>query len=221
MRQQPTTSIWALDALAAEVARRQRTGERGVFTNGVFDLLHQGHLRYLQDARALGDFLVVGVNDDESVRRIKGPKRPLVPEHERAELVGGLACVDYVTVFGDNTAEAVVRALRPSIYLKGADYIRGRTDDATITLRPDELRAVLAGDLRVHPELAGLAERLAEARVVAEYGGTLCLVSGVPDRSTSALIQRIVERYGSGAADGDASSENRLKPQRAQRAQKR
>ena len=198
-------SIWGLDALAAEVARRQRAGERGVFTNGVFDLLHQGHLCYLRDARMLGDFLVVGVNDDESVRRIKGSKRPLVAEHERAELVGGLACVDYVTIFGDNTAEVVVRALRPRIYVKGADYIRGHTDDDTITLRPDELRAVLGGDLSAHPELAGLGERLPEARVVAEYGGTLCLISGVPDRSTSALIERIVARYGHGGADGDAS----------------
>ena len=200
-------STWGLDALAAEVARRQQGGERGVFTNGVFDLLHQGHLHYLQGARMLGDFLVVGVNDDDSVRRIKGPKRPLVPAHERAELVGGLACVDYVTIFGDNTAEAVLRALRPSLYVKGADYIRGRTDDYTISLLPDELRSVLAGDTSAYPELAGLGERLPEARVVADYGGRLTLVSGVADHSTSALIERIVERYGPGSADGEARRE--------------
>ncbi len=201
-------STWGLDALAAEVARRQQAGERGVFTNGVFDLLHQGHLHYLQGARMLGDFLVVGVNDDDSVRRIKGPKRPLVPAYERASLVGGLACVDYVTIFGDNTAEAVVRALRPSHYVKGADYIRGRTDDYSISLMPDELRAVLAGDTSAYPQLEGLGERLPEARVVAEYGGSLTLVSGVADHSTTALIERIVARYGSSAeADGETERE--------------
>ncbi|MFI5274185.1 MAG: adenylyltransferase/cytidyltransferase family protein [Ktedonobacterales bacterium] len=189
-------ALWAREPLAAEVARRQAAGERGIFTNGVFDLLHQGHLRYLQSARMLGDFLVVGVNDDASVRRIKGPLRPLVPQAARAELVGGLACVDYVTIFSDNTAEAVVRALRPRIYVKGADYARGQTDDAPFVLHPDELRAVLDGNLAVFPELAGLGERLPEARIVAEYGGTLVLVSGVAGRSTSELIQRIVERYG-------------------------
>ena len=201
---QSAASIWSLDALAGEVARRQQAGEHGVFTNGVFDLLHQGHLRYLEGARARGDFLVVGINDDESVRRIKGPKRPLVPAAERAELVAGLACVDYVTIFGDNTAEALVRALRPSIYVKGADYIRGRTDDVSVRLLPGVLGAVLAGDASAYPELAGLGERLPEAHAVAEYGGTLCLVSGVADRSTSALIERIVARYGPGV-DGDAS----------------
>ncbi len=204
-----SASTWGLDALATEGARRQGVGERGVFTNGVFDLLHQGHLHYLQGARMLGDFLVVGVNDDDSVRRIKGPKRPLVPASERAELVGGLACVDYVVVFGDNTAEAVVRALRPSLYVKGADYIRGRTDDYTIMLTPDVLRAVLAGDTSAYPQLEGLGERLPEARVVAEYGGGLCLVSGVAERSTTALIERIVARYGrdGAAANGETERE--------------
>src|SRR5512146_2381034 len=83
-------TLHALEALAREVARRQATGERAVFTNGVFDLLHFGHLHYLQSARELGDFLIVGLNSDESVCRIKGPKRPLVPEFERAALVAGL-----------------------------------------------------------------------------------------------------------------------------------
>lgn len=207
--EQPYGSIRGLDALAAEVARRQQIGERGVFTNGVFDLLHYGHLRYLQGARMAGDFLIVGVNDDASARRIKGSKRPLVPAAERAALVGGLACVDYVTIFGDNTAEALVRALRPSLYVKGADYIRGRTGDDTIMLPPDELRAVLAGDLGAHPLLAGLGERLPEARVVAEYGGTLWLVSGVADHSTSALIARIVARYDPGSAANDAAEQVR------------
>src|SRR5579859_5192792 len=86
------------DDVTREVQNRQQAGERGVFTNGCFDLLHLGHVRYLQEARSLGDLLVVGLNSDASTRAIKGPKRPLVPEQERAEVLAALACVDYVTI---------------------------------------------------------------------------------------------------------------------------
>jgi rfaE bifunctional protein nucleotidyltransferase chain/domain len=92
---------------------------RVVLTNGVFDLLHVGHLRYLRAARALGDLLVVGVNADISVRK---PGRPLVPEAERAELVAALEPVDYVVIFAEPTASSLVRELRPRVYVKGADY---------------------------------------------------------------------------------------------------
>ncbi len=109
-------------ALVAERARLREAGVRVVLTNGVFDLLHVGHLRYLQAARALGDCLIVGVNDDASVRRLKGPTRPIVPAAERAELVAGLACVDYVAIFDEDTAAALVQALRPDVYVKGGDY---------------------------------------------------------------------------------------------------
>src|SRR5690242_13453506 len=98
--------IFGRESLAAEVARRQASGERGVFTNGCFDLLHLGHVRYLQDARALGEFLVLGLNGDESVATLKGPGRPLVPEAERAEILAALTCVDYVTIFPEKTANA-------------------------------------------------------------------------------------------------------------------
>src|ERR1700680_3387897 len=87
------------DDLAREVQRRQQSGERGVFTNGCFDLLHLGHIRYLQEARALGDFLIMGLNSDASVRSLKGPTRPLVSEQERAEILAALACIDYVVIF--------------------------------------------------------------------------------------------------------------------------
>jgi rfaE bifunctional protein nucleotidyltransferase chain/domain len=93
-----------------------------VFTNGCFDLLHVGHARYLQQARALGDALVVGVNTDASVRRLKGEGRPIVPEEERAELIAALACVDYVTLFGEPTPEALLAHLRPDLHVKGGDY---------------------------------------------------------------------------------------------------
>src|SRR2546423_1862094 len=113
------------DDLAAEVQRRQQGGERAVFTNGCFDLLHLGHVRYLQEARGLGEFLVLGLNGDESVRQLKGAGRPLVPEQERAEILASLTCIDYVTIFPEVTANALLELLRPAIYVKGADYVGG------------------------------------------------------------------------------------------------
>ena len=100
--------------------------ERIVFTNGVFDLLHRGHVEYLEEARALGDHLVVGVNSDASVRRIKGPERPLVPAAERAELLAALACVDLAIVFEDDTPERLIRQVEPDVLVKGGDWTPDR-----------------------------------------------------------------------------------------------
>ena len=110
------------DTLAEAVARRQAAGERIVFTNGVFDLLHVGHARYLAEARALGDALIVAVNTDASVRGLKGPLRPIVPEDERMEMLAALAVVDYVTPFGTPTPVPLLEQIRPAIYVKGGDY---------------------------------------------------------------------------------------------------
>jgi D-beta-D-heptose 7-phosphate kinase/D-beta-D-heptose 1-phosphate adenosyltransferase len=108
---------------ASAVARRVRAdGGTVVFTNGVFDLLHPGHVRYLRDARALGDALIVGLNSDRSVRAIKGPDRPVNPEHERAEVLLGLASVDAVVIFNDETPHAVIRTIQPDVLVKGADW---------------------------------------------------------------------------------------------------
>ena len=108
--------------LIEAVQRLQRTGKKVVFTNGCFDLLHVGHVRYLQEARALGDLLVVGVNSDASVRRLKGPGRPLNPARERAEILAALECVDFVTVFGAATPLQLIRAIGPDILVKGGDW---------------------------------------------------------------------------------------------------
>ncbi|TMQ68794.1 MAG: D-glycero-beta-D-manno-heptose 1-phosphate adenylyltransferase [Candidatus Eisenbacteria bacterium] len=97
-------------------------GERIVFTNGVFDLLHRGHVEYLEEARALGDRLVVGVNSDASVRRVKGPTRPLVPDRERAELLAALAAVDMVVVFEDDTPLGLIMEVEPDVLAKGGDW---------------------------------------------------------------------------------------------------
>jgi D-beta-D-heptose 7-phosphate kinase/D-beta-D-heptose 1-phosphate adenosyltransferase len=110
-------------AAALEVAERARAETRRVvFTNGVYDLLHPGHIRYLRAARRLGDVLVVGVNSDRSARQNKGPARPLVPAAERAELIAALACVDAVVVFDEDTPYAVISQLRPDVLVKGADW---------------------------------------------------------------------------------------------------
>ena len=97
-------------------------GETLVFTNGVFDLLHRGHAEYLEEAANLGDRLIVGINSDASVRRLKGPSRPIVPGEERAELVGALACVDAVVLFDEDTPERLIRELRPQVLVKGGDW---------------------------------------------------------------------------------------------------
>jgi rfaE bifunctional protein nucleotidyltransferase chain/domain len=188
-------SILPADRLAAIVAERQERGERAVFTNGCFDLLHLGHVTYLQRARALGDFLVVALNSDASTRRLKGPRRPLVPEDARAAVLAALGSVDYVTVFDDATAESLVRQLRPAVYVKGGDYAGSAGTQGDIVLDPETLRRILAGDADSRPALAGLARQLPEARAVAEYGGALALLTYLPGHSTTELIERIVSRY--------------------------
>jgi len=99
-------------------------GKKIVFTNGCFDLLHVGHIRYLEMAKALGDILVVGVNSDDSVRRLKGQARPILPEEERAEVLSGLGCVDYVTIFDESTPLELITSLQPHVLVKGGDWTR-------------------------------------------------------------------------------------------------
>ena len=107
---------------ATLVSRLRAAGKTVVFTNGVFDLLHPGHVRYLQRARAAGDALIVGVNSDRSVRANKGQTRPIVPEDERAEIVAALACVDAVVIFDEDTPHELIAALQPDVLVKGADW---------------------------------------------------------------------------------------------------
>jgi D-beta-D-heptose 7-phosphate kinase/D-beta-D-heptose 1-phosphate adenosyltransferase len=110
------------DAAVALIQRLRAAGKTIVFTNGVFDLLHVGHLRYLQHARGLGDALIVGVNSDRSVRLIKGSDRPITPEGERAEVLEALACVDGVVIFDEDTPRNLILALQPDVLVKGADW---------------------------------------------------------------------------------------------------
>jgi rfaE bifunctional protein nucleotidyltransferase chain/domain len=150
--------VRSLDELVAARDDWRCAGLRVVWTNGVFDVLHVGHLESLTAARAFGDVLVVGINDDAGVGRIKGPGRPLVPAQERAALVAALRPVDHVVIFGEDTPEAALERLQPDVHCKGADYA------------PPHGKPV--------PERA----------VVEAYGGRVEFLPLVPDRSSTRLI---------------------------------
>ncbi len=109
-------------SLAVALEKERQRGKKIVFTNGCFDLLHVGHVRYLQKARQLGDLLVLGLNSDASVRRLKGPKRPLIDEEERAHILAALHCIDHIVLFDEDTPQELIRTLRPDILVKGGDY---------------------------------------------------------------------------------------------------
>lgn len=148
----------------------RKAGRKLVFTNGCFDLVHLGHVRYLEEARALGDILVVGLNSDASVKRLKGPNRPLVPEQARAAVMTALRPVDYVIIFEEDTAEAIVAVLQPDLYVKGGDY-------------------------NASEAVSSAGKPLPEAAIVRQYGGQVRLIPFLPDHSTTALIQKIVALY--------------------------
>lgn len=157
---EPFPKLLTPEALSAERDRLDAEGRRLVFTNGCFDLLHVGHVRYLQEARALGDALVVAVNGDRSVKALKGPTRPLNGESDRAEVLAALSCVDYVVVYPrteETRMTGLIAIARPHIYAKGGDY-------TPETLDPDERSALDAA------------------------GSEIRILSLVPGRSTTNLI---------------------------------
>jgi rfaE bifunctional protein nucleotidyltransferase chain/domain len=135
--------------LIARVAIARRGGARVVFANGCFDVLHVGHVRYLEGARALGDLLIVGVNSDEQVRRLKGAGRPFVSERERAEVVASLRAVDLVTIFPEPTVEALLLAIRPEIHAKGTDYTEESVPERQVVLSYGG-RVRIVGDPKDH-----------------------------------------------------------------------
>ena len=157
--------VLSLEELLPIRERLKAEGKTLVLTNGHFDLLHVGHVRCLQQAKRLGDVLVVGLNSDASTRALKGSGRPLVPQEERAEVLAALECVDYVVIFEERTAERLVAALKPEVYVKGGDWTLGE---------------------------------LPEAKVVSECGGWVEILPQVPGRSTTEIIQTILERYREG-----------------------
>ncbi|MGC4117534.1 MAG: adenylyltransferase/cytidyltransferase family protein [Myxococcales bacterium] len=150
-----TDKIRALAEVVARAQQARRAGRTVALANGVFDLLHVGHVRYLQGAKALADVLVVAVNSDASTRAYKGPDRPMVPQAERAELVAALACVDHVVVFDEPDVRPILRALQPDVHVKGSDYT-----EATVPERDEVLayggRVAIAGDPKDHSSTAML-----------------------------------------------------------------
>lgn len=146
-------------ALKRRLDRERRSKRRIVFTNGVFDILHSGHLKVFEWSKRQGDVLVVGINSDSSVRRIKGPQRPIVPQGERALLVAGLVPVDFVTLFSEDTPARLIEMIKPDVLVKGGDY------------RPDQIvgRENSGKVVRI-PLLKGRSSTNIVERVVARYG---------------------------------------------------
>ncbi len=143
------SKILPLPRLLEALAPLRAAGRTVALANGLFDLLHVGHLRYLESAKAEADVLVVAVNSDESARGLKGPFRPIVSERERAELVAGFGCVDFVTSFGEPSVEAVMRAIRPDVHCKGTDYTTETVPEREIA-RELGIRVAIVGDPKEH-----------------------------------------------------------------------
>ncbi len=164
--------ILSRDDLRERVAQMKGEGKRIVFTNGCFDILHIGHVRYLEEAKGLGDILVLGLNSDASVRSIKGPLRPVVPQDERAYIMGSLEVVDYVTIFDEETPLALIEEIAPDILVKGGDW----TPDTVVGR---ETVAQRGGRIVIIPQIR----------------------EGSTDNpaSTSGVIDRILRTYGGGS----------------------
>ncbi len=158
-----THKILLGDALASALHQRRQRGETIVFTNGCFDLLHVGHIQYLQHARALGDCLVVALNDDASVRLLKGERRPLLPQQERARILAALGCVDYVTIFSEATPLTLITHLRPHVLVKGGDYT-----PETVVGR--DVVEAYGGRVCIMPYLAGISTTEIIGSIVERYG---------------------------------------------------
>ena len=141
--------ILSLDALERRLAEHRRRGQGIVLANGCFDVLHVGHVRYLEGARREADVLVVAVNSDASERRLKGPGRPILPERARAELVAALGAVDYIVLFDEPNVEALLAALRPDVHAKGTDYTADTVPERELAQRLG-IRVAIVGDPKHH-----------------------------------------------------------------------
>ncbi len=144
-----TSRILDRNRVIARVAIARKNGARIVFANGCFDLLHVGHVRYLEAARALGDLLIVAINSDEQVRVLKGDSRPFMPERERAEIVASIRAVDIVTIFHEPTVEELLRVIRPDIHAKGTDYTEDTVPEKDV-VRSYGGRVAIVGDPKDH-----------------------------------------------------------------------
>lgn len=154
--------VRTLEQLLPEIAQHREAGKKIVFTNGCFDIVHIGHVNYFKFAKSQGDLLVVGVNTDDSIRRLKGPKRPIICEEDRVGVLEGLEAIDYLILFGDDTPCDLLRAIKPDVLVKGADYTK---------------------------------DKVVGHEIVEAYGGQIALAPLAEGRSTTNMIQRILEAY--------------------------
>jgi rfaE bifunctional protein nucleotidyltransferase chain/domain len=154
--------ILTLEDLVTRLGKVRKSGQKIVFTNGCFDIMHVGHVRYLADARSEGDLLVVGLNSDASVRIIKGDKRPIVRQNHRAEVLASLGCVDFIVIFDEPDPLKLIQTLKPDVLVKGEDW----TEDAIVG-----------------------------AESVKSQGGKIVRISFVEESSTTAIIEKIIQRY--------------------------
>jgi len=161
-----------LSELIQELKHRKEEGQKIVFTNGVFDILHLGHVSYLEEARKLGDFLVVGINDDASVRLLnKGPERPIHDERARAEVLASLRCVDATIIFPENTPATIIEAIQPNVLVKGGDYDADETNETS--------KKYIVG-----------------SKETRQRGGKVICIPLVAGYSTSIAVQKINENKG-------------------------
>jgi len=161
-----------LSELIQELKHRKEEGQKIVFTNGVFDILHLGHVSYLEEARKLGDFLVVGINDDASVRLLnKGPERPIHDERARAEVLASLRCVDATIIFSENTPATIIEAIQPNVLVKGGDYDADETNETS--------KKYIVG-----------------SKETRQRGGKVICIPLVAGYSTSIAVQKINENKG-------------------------
>ncbi|MCX6561796.1 MAG: adenylyltransferase/cytidyltransferase family protein [Candidatus Aminicenantes bacterium] len=139
------SKLRTLAGLKTIVARERRKGRRVVLANGGFDLLHVGHIRYLEAAARLGKILIVALNSDASLRRLKGPGRPLLPQAERAAILSGMACVDHVVIFDEPNVERILLALKPDVHAKGSDYSKKTVPERAVVLGYGGRIAIVGG----------------------------------------------------------------------------
>ena len=163
-RLMPVNKILSLDALQPIIQRLKQNNKIIVLANGCFDLLHVGHVRYLEGAKRLGDVLLVGINSDASVRKLKGPQRPLMPENERAEILASFSCVDYILIFDEPTVEAILWCLKPDVHCKGADYTEGTVPERDVVFSYGGKIAIV-GDPKDHSTRDLIQEVLKRNRV--------------------------------------------------------
>lgn len=145
------------------ISAARASGKKVVLANGCFDLLHAGHISYLESAKSAGDILVVAVNSDASVRTLKDPRRPIIPENERVEILCDMECVDYVILFNERTCDDLIRALRPDIHAKGTDYTRESVPERT-TARALGIETVIVGNVKENATKDIIAE------IIQRYG---------------------------------------------------